>query len=82
LSWKGKCADGRFVVRFFVAKSAFAILLYRGENFSTGQRQLICLARAMLRKTSIVILDEATASVDMATDDFIQKAIRRDFKGT
>ena len=52
-----------------------------GKNLSVGERQLICIIRAILRGNKIVILDEATANIDVVTEQYIQKLISEEFKG-
>ena len=50
-----------------------------GSNLSAGERQLICICRAILRKNRVVILDEATANIDIVTEKMIQELIEQEF---
>ncbi|XP_043704666.1 ABC transporter C family member 3-like isoform X8 [Telopea speciosissima] len=59
-----------------------SVVTENGENWSMGQRQLVCLGRVLLKRSKVLILDEATASVDTATDYLIQQTLRLHFSGS
>lgn len=56
-----------------------AVMEENGDNFSVGERQMLCMARALLSESRVVIMDEATAAIDQKTDAILQKVIRQEF---
>ncbi|KAL3697299.1 hypothetical protein R1sor_011375 [Riccia sorocarpa] len=76
----GKCQLSE-VVRQLPGKLDSTVLA-NGENWSLGQRQLFCLGRVLLKHSRILVLDEATASVDSQTDAVMQKVIRKEFESS
>ena len=81
---EGKCSDSE--IERIVSKAALQDLwnsnkeiAANGENLSSGEKQLICICRAILRKNKIVLMDEATANIDVKTEEIIQKLINEEF---
>ena len=63
-------------------KGLYQIIEEKGQNLSSGEKQLICICRAIIRKNKIVIMDEATANIDIKTEEVIQKLIKEKFEAS
>lgn len=74
-----EAASPTLAKQFRKDKGLQSAIIEAGKNLSQGQRQLICLARALLRRSKILVLDEATSSVDSKTDQAVQETIRQEF---
>lgn len=73
------CRNGRGAIGSIQRGRLCHLCLLDGSNWSLGQRQLFCFARALLKDSPILVLDEATSSVDSETDNIIQRTIREQF---
>ena len=76
----------QFTVKTLTKKEKEDLLNYQieegGKNLSMGQKQLICIARALIQKPKILLMDEATSNIDQMTDQLIQKIIKEKFDNT